>query len=95
MESVTSQNEALLESDAKELPVCQHYWMIEKPEGPVSKGMCRLCGEKREFQNYIESTKWQSRSDDVSLEQLAGGSRLPAGIDVRGSREDSEIDEDG
>ncbi len=33
---------------------CQHHWVIDPPEGPVSKGACRSCGEEREFPNYVE-----------------------------------------
>ena len=33
---------------------CQHYWVLDPPEGPVSKGTCRSCGEEREFPNYIQ-----------------------------------------
>ncbi len=36
---------------------CAHHWIIETPDGPVSKGVCRLCGEEREFTN---STEFQS-----------------------------------
>ena len=83
--------EALLEPEVQELPVCQHHWVIERPAGPVSKGMCRLCGEEREFRNYIEGSAWGS---DVSLEQLAGGSRFPAGIDARRVRDASRFEDD-
>jgi hypothetical protein len=30
-----------------------HYWEIATPEGPMSKGLCRHCGEKRDFINWI------------------------------------------
>ena len=30
---------------------CTHHWLIETAAGPVSKGMCRFCGEEREFSN--------------------------------------------
>ncbi len=30
---------------------CQHHWLIEPPTGPTSDGVCRLCGEKRAFEN--------------------------------------------
>jgi len=41
---------------------CAHHWIIETATGPVSKGMCRLCGEEREFSNsggYMV-TNWNS-----------------------------------
>ena len=34
---------------------CCHHWIIEAPDGPVSNGACRLCGEARQFKNYIET----------------------------------------
>lgn len=30
---------------------CSHWWKIERPEGILSKGVCRKCGEAREFRN--------------------------------------------
>jgi len=32
---------------------CGHHWEIDNAEGPVSLGMCRLCGATREFHNYL------------------------------------------
>jgi hypothetical protein len=28
-----------------------HHWMIAKQDGPSSEGVCKACGEVREFQN--------------------------------------------
>ena len=48
---------------------CVHYWIIDVPAGPVSKGKCRLCGEARDFRNYLESlTGWE---DDRVLGQAS------------------------
>lgn len=30
---------------------CPHFWLIALPAGPWSKGICKLCGEEREFRN--------------------------------------------
>lgn len=30
---------------------CAHLWTIESPNGPVSNGICRICGLTREFAN--------------------------------------------
>jgi hypothetical protein len=35
-------------------PACKHHWIIEAPEGPTSKGHCRLCGQHKIFENIIE-----------------------------------------
>ena len=32
---------------------CRHHWIVETPNGPVSKGVCKLCGEKRDFENIF------------------------------------------
>ena len=38
-----------------EVVVCTHHWIIQPPEGPVSQGRCRLCGEEREFSNSVDT----------------------------------------
>ena len=38
----------------QERSACQHHWVIDPPKGPVSKGVCRSCGEERDFPNYQE-----------------------------------------
>lgn len=38
--------------------VCRHHWIIEAPTGPMSRGVCQLCEDVREFKNYIESAPW-------------------------------------
>jgi hypothetical protein len=30
---------------------CTHYWVIESANGPTSRGVCKFCGEQREFRN--------------------------------------------
>jgi len=30
---------------------CQHHWLIEPPSGPLSRGVCKRCGEERYFMN--------------------------------------------
>lgn len=30
---------------------CRHHWIIETPNGPFSRGVCKLCGEERDFEN--------------------------------------------
>ena len=34
---------------------CPHHWIIETPDGPMSIGRCRLCGEEREFSNTVDT----------------------------------------
>ena len=37
---------------------CRHHWVIQSADGPVSNGSCQVCGETREFKNYVESATW-------------------------------------
>ena len=32
---------------------CNHYWVIEIANGPKSRGVCKFCGETRDFLNSI------------------------------------------
>jgi hypothetical protein len=32
---------------------CRHHWQIEPAESATSKGVCRNCGEEREFRNNL------------------------------------------
>ena len=34
---------------------CRHYWLIETPNGAICKGICRFCGEEKEFASSWES----------------------------------------
>lgn len=40
------------------VPACRHHWVIQPAMGPVSEGFCQVCGELREFKNYVESSSW-------------------------------------
>ena len=33
---------------------CPHHWIIEPAQGSVSRGVCQVCEEVREFKNSIE-----------------------------------------
>lgn len=37
------------------MPLCVHYWVIEPPARPTSKGECQHCHEVREFKNHVEA----------------------------------------
>lgn len=46
---------------------CHHHWVIEAANGPMSRGVCRLCQEVREFENSINESRWkvESRANPV------------------------------
>jgi len=37
---------------------CVHHWVIDPPNGAVSQGSCKTCGEKKEFRNSFEYSSW-------------------------------------
>ena len=37
---------------------CQHHWLIQAADGPTSPGVCRFCGETKDFKNYVETATW-------------------------------------
>ena len=37
---------------------CHHHWVIQAATGPMSQGVCQLCGLVREFKNYVEAATW-------------------------------------
>ncbi len=40
---------------------CAHYWIIESPQGPLSKGVCKYCGAVSEFMNYVPYPSWEGK----------------------------------
>ena len=52
------------EETTQERSGCQHHWVVEPPAGPVSKGVCRSCGEERDFLNYTKG-RFNIRRSDV------------------------------
>jgi hypothetical protein len=41
-----------------QINLCIHFWEIASPNGPVSLGTCKLCGDKKEFRNSVYSSTW-------------------------------------
>ena len=41
---------------------CKHFWVIESPSGPTSDGVCKNCGEAREFRNSLPMTRWEGEA---------------------------------
>jgi hypothetical protein len=59
------QPEARVE-EVTEIPTCRHHWLIEAPQGSTSKGICKVCGEHREFRNSSDDIVWESESPAVN-----------------------------
>jgi hypothetical protein len=41
---------------------CQHHWLIETPQGSLSHGRCKRCGEERQFRNSASDHLWEDES---------------------------------
>ena len=46
---------------------CRHHWLIESPQGPISMGICKLCGAQKEFRNSPSDFLWE----DEPLSELS------------------------
>ena len=54
-------------------PECRHLWMIDRPNGPTSQGVCKLCGEHGEFKNSMPVSGWDRvRSQRRRAKQAKG-----------------------
>jgi hypothetical protein len=40
---------------------CIHHWIIETPDGPVSRGVCKHCKAEKYFDNVLQD-KYSSES---------------------------------
>ncbi len=57
---------------------CCHHWAIQPATGPISQGVCRLCGEVREFKNYVEAATWgDSRLSNKSTTDASQSTAKP------------------
>lgn len=62
-------NNVILEPEAiagTEMPSCRHYWIIDSPQGPTSRGVCKFCGAVKEFYNSWSASggAWSRSSPD-------------------------------
>ena len=84
--AIALEPEIEIESTAS-VPACRHHWVIQPAYGPVSNGLCQICGETREFKNYVESATWgDSRITDK-------GASAPD--TVESTSDDDDISDDG
>ena len=60
---------------------CVHHWVIEPPNGAVSEGHCKVCGEKKEFRNSFEYSSWygnKSPAPKAGAKDASKGKAEPA-----------------
>lgn len=46
-------------STLNEAVTCAHHWVLESPNGAVSRGRCRACGAIKEFRNATTDFVWE------------------------------------
>ena len=61
-----------------EAPTCRHHWVIASPQGAMSQGRCKVCGEEREFRNSANDYVWEDSS--------SGGYNAWRGVQSRPSK---------
>jgi hypothetical protein len=54
--------EKAVEAKERQARTCQHHWLIETPQGAVSRGRCKHCGEERDFRNSATDHLWEDES---------------------------------
>lgn len=75
---------------------CCHHWTIQPATGPISQGVCRLCGEVREFKNYVEAATWgDSRLSNKSNSDDSQSTVKPVPSKTKEKEADKDGDEDG
>jgi hypothetical protein len=62
---------------------CQHHWVIAAPQGAMSQGRCKRCGEEREFRNSTTDYVWDddSTNKDKGYTPWRGTRTAPKMID--------------
>jgi hypothetical protein len=50
---LAQQQPAAVAQEEAYIAPCRHHWIIETANGPVSRGVCRICQETREFRNSV------------------------------------------
>lgn len=61
-----------------------HWWQLGTPNGPTSLGVCKNCGETREFENGEVMKKWTLPPSDP--QRLPAGQYRPAGKSTASKR---------
>ncbi len=68
---MSQQAPVIMSPEGPSAVVCRHHWAIQPADGPVSEGVCLLCGEVREFKNFVEGSSWAD--EKPVLRSSAGG----------------------
>ncbi len=64
-----------------ETGACRHHWIIETPQGALSSGRCKRCGEEREFRNSANDYIWDGDSSSSGYGRLGGVRSTPTPVE--------------
>jgi hypothetical protein len=59
-------------------PSCAHHWIIDTPNGAMSRGVCKVCGLEKEFPNSAEDFLWER---DVPQSRWTGRTDYKPNVD--------------
>lgn len=76
----------VIEANTPAAGVCIHHWVIQPPNGRTSPGVCKRCGEHRDFANANESVMWE-QTNTLRNSPTSGLRSLPRPSEVRLSDE--------
>ncbi len=43
---------------------CVHYWILSRPNGPISLGICKNCGAEYDFPNSESQDGWKKQANN-------------------------------
>lgn len=67
-----------MEGTPADFPPHTHHWTIAEANGPVSRGVCKICNAQREFANWLVATDFTGGDESSNSRGAATG-------EVRGS----------
>ena len=66
---------------------CVHHWVIDPPNGAVSEGRCKACGEKKEFRNSFEYSSWYGNKSPAPKAGAKGAAPAKGAATAKGAAE--------
>ncbi len=64
---------------------CVHHWVIDPPNGAVSEGRCKACGEKKEFRNSFEYSSWYGNKSPAPKAGAKGAAAAKGAPEAKGA----------
>lgn len=62
-------------ADGETAMSCVHHFMLEPPHGPISQGVCKFCGFKKDHQNRLDEPSWMNTRNIIRQQKQHEGGR--------------------